>query len=58
MNELKPEGKDFSHITMTDEGIAGVQWFHRGVIFYGNSFNCDCPPCNPSTPIADCPSCC
>lgn len=58
VEELQPEGKDFCHISMYDEGIASVQWFHNGSIFYGKSFQCPCAPCPPNVPLEDCPVCC
>lgn len=55
---IRPAGKSFSHADMTDEGIFNVQWWHEGTIFFGTSFQCECPPCDPSTPPSECPICC
>lgn len=57
--QLKPAGKDFSHIELHDNVLIGEDIiFHDGTIYYGISVQCECDPCSPNVPEEDCPSCC
>lgn len=63
ITDRTPTGKTFSHIDLEDEillpgGSGSYPVMHNGLIFYGISVQCSCPPCPGNVHPDDCPSCC
>jgi len=60
ITDLKPSGKNFSHIDLYDESTLsgeGGRVLHIGLIFYGKSIQCPCNPCSPLVHPSTCGCC-
>jgi|GEM_PF-4544813 len=58
--QYTPSGKTFSHLTLEDELIfwGDDPRFHYGIMYYGTSVMCDCPPYVPVGPLSVIATCC